>query len=186
LFDASGSMAQSVPGKSPISRIELARTAVRGALGLFPPGTVAGLWRFSSDLTPSTNYDQLMPLTALTTTTRRDFAAARDRLTAMPNGGTGLYDSVLAAVRYIRSGYDARRVNSVVVLSDGKNEDASTHGITKASLLAALRKEASAGGRAVPVISIAYGPDSDIAALRSISHTTGGTSTRPGTRATYR
>ena len=175
LVDVSGSMAQSVPGKSPISRIELARTAVRGALGLFPPGTVAGLWRFSSDLTPSTNYDQLMPLTALTTTTRRDFAAAIDRLTAVPNGGTGLYDSVLAAVRYIRSGYDARRVNSVVVLSDGKNEYASAHGITKASLLAALRKEASAGGRAVPVISIAYGPDSDIAALRSISHTTGGT-----------
>ena len=76
-----------MPGKSPISRIELARTAVRGALGLFPPGTVAGLWRFSSDLTPSTNYDQLMPLTALTTTTRRDFAAAIDRLTAVPNGG---------------------------------------------------------------------------------------------------
>ena len=173
LVDVSGSMAQLVPGQGPVSRIDLARTAVRGSLGLFPRGTVAGLWRFSSDLTPSTNYEQLMPLTPLTARSRRDFAASIDRLTAVPNGGTGLYDSVLAAVRYVRSGYDPSRVNSVVVLSDGRNEYASAHGITKAHLLSALRKEAEPG-LPVPVISVAYGPDSDIPALRSISNATGG------------
>ena len=173
LVDVSGSMAQLVPGLGPVSRIELARTVVRGSLGLFPRGTVAGLWRFSSDLTPSTNYEQLMPLTPLTASSRRDFAASIDRLAAVPNGGTGLYDSVLAAVRYVRSGYDPSRVNSVVVLSDGRNEYASAHGITKAHLLTALRREADPD-RPVRVISVAYGPDSDIAALRSISTTTGG------------
>jgi Ca-activated chloride channel family protein len=173
LVDVSGSMAQSVPGGQPLSRIELARTAVRGSLELFPRGTVAGLWRFSSDLTPSTNYEQLMPLTPLTARSRRDFTASLDRLTAVPNGGTGLYDSVLAAVRYVRSGYDASRVNSVVVLSDGRNEYASAHGITKDYLLRALRKEAEPD-RPVPVISVAYGPDSDIAALRAVSDVTGG------------
>ena len=173
LVDVSGSMAALVPGLGPVSRIELARTVVRGSLSLFPRGTVAGLWRFSSDLTPSTNYEQLMPLTPLTARSRRDFAASIDRLAAVPNGGTGLYDSVLAAVRYVRSGYDPSRVNSVVVLSDGKNEYASAHGITKAHLLTALRKEA-APDRPVRVISVAYGPDSDIAALRSISNATGG------------
>ena len=174
LVDVSGSMALPVPGRQPVSRIELARTAVRGSLGLFPEGTVAGLWRFSSDLTPSTNYEQMMPLTPLTARSRSNFAAVVDQLTAVPDGGTGLYDSVLAAVRYVRSGYDARRVNSVVVLSDGKNQDASAHGITKSHLLEALRSEADPD-RPVPVISVAYGPDSDIAALRSISSATGGT-----------
>jgi Mg-chelatase subunit ChlD len=114
-----------------------------------------------------------MPLTALTERSRRDFAASIDRLTAVPNGGTGLYDSILAAVRYVRSGYDPSRVNSVVVLSDGRNEFASAHGITKVQLLTALRKEAEPD-RPVRVISVAYGPDSDIAALRSISNVTGG------------
>jgi len=173
LVDVSGSMAQLVPGLGPVSRIDLARTVVRGSLSLFPRGTVAGLWRFSSDLTPSTNYEQMMPLTPLTARSRRDFTASIDRLTAVPNGGTGLYDSVLAAVRYVRSGYDPSRVNSVVVLSDGKNEYASAHGITKAHLLTALRKDAELD-RPVRVISVAYGPDSDVAALRSISNTTGG------------
>ena len=173
LIDVSGSMAQPIPGLRSVSRIELARTAVRGAVKLFPEGTVAGLWRFSSDLTPSTNYEQLMPLTPLTARSRRDFARATERLSAVPNGGTGLYDSVLAAVRYVRSGYDASRVNSVVVLSDGKNEYASAHGITKATLLTALRGEADAE-RPVPVVAVAYGPDSDVAALRSISTATGG------------
>ncbi len=173
LVDVSGSMAALVPGLGPVSRIDLVRTVVRGSLSLFPEGTVAGLWRFSSDLTPSTNYKQMMPLTTLTARTRRDFAASIDRLAAVPNGGTGLYDSVLAAVRYVRSGYDPSRINSVVVLSDGKNEYASAHGITKTQLLTALRKEADPD-RPVRVISVAYGPDSDIAALRSISTVTGG------------
>ncbi len=173
LVDVSGSMAQLVPGLGRVSRIGLTRTVVRGSMSLFPQGTVAGLWRFSSDLTPSTNYEQMMPLTPLTARSRRDFAASINRLSAVPNGGTGLYDSVLAAVRYVRSGYDASRINSVVVLSDGKNEYASAHGITKTHLLTALRKEADPD-RPVRVISVAYGPDSDVAALRSISNATGG------------
>jgi Ca-activated chloride channel family protein len=174
LVDVSGSMGQPVPGAHPVTRIELARTALHRAVQLFPRGTVAGLWRFSSDLTPSTNYAQMMPLTPLTVSSRRMLDASINELSAIPGGGTGLYDSVLAAVRYVRAGYDPERVNSVVVLSDGRNEYASAHGITKASLLSALAAEAD-GEPAVPVISIAYGPSSDIPALRAISNATGGT-----------
>jgi Mg-chelatase subunit ChlD len=90
----------------------------------------------------------------------------------VPFGGTGLYNSVLAAVREVRSSYDPARVNSVVVLTDGKNEDAA--GLDLEQLLRTLRAE-SDRRRPVPVIAIAYGPDTDTAALRQVASTTGGT-----------
>ncbi len=173
LVDVSGSMAQAVPGTRTTTRIELARTAMSEALSLFPTGTVAGLWRFSSDLTPTTNYEQLLPLAPLTPASRDAFAAAVGEVQVEPSGGTGLYDSVLAAVRHVREGHDPTRVNSVVVLSDGRNEYAGSHGVTLPALLQALRAE-SDPRRPVVVISIAYGPNSDRAAMRAISAATGG------------
>ncbi len=172
LVDVSGSMDRPVPGTR-LTRIQLARAAVREGLALFPRGTVAGLWRFSSDLTPSTNHEQVAPMTTLTPAARRTLADAVGGLTAVPRGGTGLYDSVLAAVRHVRAGHDPRAVNSVVVLSDGRHEAASAHGISKRALLRALRAEADPD-RPVGVVAVAYGPDSDTKALRQISDATGG------------
>ena len=175
LVDVSGSMASPVPGAaSGATRMDLARTAIRRGVGLLPEGTVAGLWRFSADLTPSTDYEPLAPLTELTPRSRDRFASALGRLHVDPDGGTGLYSSTLAAVRYVRSGYDATRVNSVIVLSDGKDQDATAHGISLEQLLAGLRAQDDPR-RPVIVIAIAYGPDSDTAALRRISAATGGT-----------
>jgi Ca-activated chloride channel homolog len=174
LVDVSGSMALTVPGTAGATRLEVARAAIRQGLALFPQGTVAGLWRFSAALTPSTDYQEVVPLTALTPTSRRKLAAAVDGLEVVPNGGTSLYSSILDAVRYVRAGYDPTRVNSVIVLSDGKDEYAGAHGISLSSLLERLRTE-NDPERPVVVISIAYGPDSDVAALRTITAVTGGT-----------
>jgi Ca-activated chloride channel family protein len=174
LVDVSGSMALPVPGAAGTTRMDLARAAIGSGMALLPEGTVAGLWRFSANLTPSTDYEQLVPLTPLTRQSRGRFAAAVRGLDVDADGGTGLYSSTLAAVRYVRAEYDATRVNSVVVLSDGKDQDASAHGISLHTLLATLRAE-NDPKRPVIVITIAYGPDSDTAAMRAISATTGGT-----------
>jgi len=174
LGDVSGSMATPVPGAAGATRMDLARKAIRQGMGLLPEGTVAGLWRFSANLTPSTDYEQVAPLRALTRQSRGRLAAALSGLSVDPDGGTGLYSSTLAAVRYVRAGYDATRVNSVIVLSDGKDQDATAHGISLEALLNSLRAEIDPQ-RPVIVITIAYGPDSDTAAMRKISAATGGT-----------
>lgn len=174
LVDVSGSMATQVPGAAGETRMDLARASLREGIGLLPEGTVAGLWRFSADLTPSTDYEQVAPLTPLTEQSRSRLRAVLGRLDVDPDGGTGLYSSTLAAVRYVRAGYDPTRVNSVVVLSDGKNEDATAHAVSLHALLNALRAD-NDPKRPVRVITIAYGPDSDAAALRTISDATGGT-----------
>ena len=181
LVDVSGSMGLAVPGAAGATRMDLARTAIKQGLNLLPDDAVAGLWRFSAELTPSTDYEQVAPLTPLTPRLRPRVASAIDGLRVNPGGGTGLYASVLAAVRYLRASYDPSRVNSVAVLSDGKDEYATAHGISLAALLKALRADADPR-RPVGVIAIAYGPDSDSRAMRRMARVTGGalyTSTDP-------
>ena len=174
LVDVSGSMASQIPGAAGATRMDLARAALREGIRLLPEGTVAGLWRFSANLTPSTDYEQVAPLTPLTQPSRRRLRAVLGSLDVDPDGGTGLYSSTLAAVRYVRAGFDATRVNSVIVLSDGKDEYATAHAISLHTLLKSLRTD-NDPERPVRVITIAYGPDSDTAALRRISEVTGGT-----------
>jgi Ca-activated chloride channel homolog len=181
LVDVSGSMEATVPGAGGATRMDLVRTALSRGMTLLPSDTVAGLWRFSASLTPSTDYEQMAPMTPLTPQSRPGVSSAISRLSVNVGGGTGLYSSVLAATRYVRAGYDPERVNSVVVLSDGKDEAATAHGISLRALLEALRADA-APGQSVRVIAIAYGPDSDSGALRRIAAATGGslyTSTDP-------
>ncbi len=174
LVDVSGSMATPVPGAAGASRMDLARAALRRGMGMLPDGTVAGLWRFSAELTPTTDYQRLAPMTLLDGRTRQALGSAVDTLAVDPDGGTGLYASTLAAVREVRRTYDPTRVNSVIVLSDGRDQDATAHAVGLDRLLATLRAEADPR-RPVIVVSIAYGPNSDEAAMRAISEATGGT-----------
>ena len=78
---------------------------------------------------------------------------------------------MLDAVRTMRASYDPARVNAVLVLTDGMNDDQGS--ISLDGLLSTLTAEQDPN-RPVPVISIAFGPDSDVEALSQISRATGG------------
>jgi hypothetical protein len=175
VLDVSGSMTLPVPGAGGRTRWDLTRTAAGAGLALFPSDSQVGLWIFSTHLTAHTDYRQLVPIAPLSGGTRDAGAGALlAQLRAarpLPHGSTGLYDTVLAAVRHVRAGYDPSRTNAVVLLSDGANED--DQGIGLAHLLDRLRAERDPR-RPVPVIAVAYGPDSDAAALRAVSDVTGG------------
>jgi Mg-chelatase subunit ChlD len=173
VVDVSGSMSRPVPGADGSTRMDLARQALREGMRLFPDHTVAGLWRFSANLTPSSDYEQIVPLTEMTAANRSRVAAATDRLTVDPHGGTGLYATTLAAVRAVRAGYDESRVNSVVVLSDGRDEKAAAHHVELETLVATLKAETDPS-RPVIVNMIAYGPDSDAGSMQQVASATGG------------
>jgi hypothetical protein len=175
VLDVSGSMATPVPGTRGRSRMDLTKRAAAGGLSLLPADSRVGLWEFSTNLTRRTDYRRLVPIGPMEGgrpgTGRRAMAAAISRVEAIPDGATGLYDTTLAAVRAVRAHYDPRRVNAVVLLSDGANQDQS--GLDLEQLLDRLRA-GNDPARPVPVIAVAYGPDSDAAALRAISDVTGG------------
>jgi Ca-activated chloride channel family protein len=175
VLDVSGSMALPASPGAPTTRLDLARTAVLGGLALYPDDTEVGLWTFAAELAGETDYREVVPIVPLGRdadggTGRLRLADALPALRVSRRGGTGLYDTALAAVRAVRRSWDPNRVNSVVLLTDGRDED--RVGISLSQLLKTLRDERDPK-RPVYLITIAYGPDADNAALRAMSRATG-------------
>jgi hypothetical protein len=171
-------MAAPVPGADGSTRLDLALRAAAAGMELYPETTEVGLWSFSEDVPGGGDHQELVPIGPLTDagpSGRKALALAVAGVRPVPDGGTGLYDTTLAAVRTVRAGWDPERVNAVVVLTDG--EDTDHDGIGLDELLATLRSE-QASGFAVPVITIAYGDDSGAEALAAISAATGGATYR--------
>jgi hypothetical protein len=176
VIDVSGSMGERVPGTGGATRLDLTKTAAVGGLGVYPDDTQIGLWAFSTHLTPSKDYRELVPIGPLGArgsdhlTGRQQLGGALASLQHVPGGGTGLYDTALAATRRVRAQWEPGRVNSVVLLTDGQNDD---DGISLTKLLTLLRGEHDPR-RPVPLITIAYGTQSPVDALRAMSAATGG------------
>ncbi|HZI96821.1 MAG TPA: VWA domain-containing protein [Actinomycetales bacterium] len=175
VIDVSTSMeAAAGPGQT---RITLARDAAKSALALFPEASSIGLWAFASALGDSTDWLELAPVRPISAdagglTQRQSLAALLDSLPdRLTGGGTSLYDTTLGAVRSVRESYDPGAVNSVVLITDGRNEDST--GIDLLGLLETLQAEADPQ-RPVKVIAVGLGPDADSEALDQIADATGG------------
>ena len=174
VIDVSGSMEAVVDGRT---RIQLAAEAARLGLGLFPPGYEVGLWTFSARPAPQPDFDVVVPVGPLDAplpdgTRRADaLAAGADALRAVRGGGTALHRTTLEAVRSVQADYRPGRENTIVLLTDGRDED--DDGIGLEELLATLRAEADPA-RPVPVIPVGVGPEVDMAALEAIADATGG------------
>jgi hypothetical protein len=175
LIDVSGSMGTPVPGARGATRLDLAVQASLSGLAVYPDDAAVGLWVFSTNLTRNTDYRSLAPISPLSR--GADGISGRQRMAQglaqvkVEKGRTGMYDSVLAAVREVRRTWDPKRVNSVVLITDGADSDRKSIG--RAGLLAQLRKE-NDPKRPVAVFAIAYGPTGDLDTLTEISKATGG------------
>lgn len=176
VIDVSGSMDHTDAGQT---RIALAVDAAEQALQLFPDNAQIGLWAFSLGLGGgSRDYLPMLPVRALGDPvdggTQRDaLAKALRRLPDLTDGGTGLYDTALAAIRTMQSDYDPTAVNSVFLLTDGKNED--DRSLSLEELIATIERERDPA-RPVQIIAIGMGPEADAEALQRIAGATGGRS----------
>ncbi|MGW5054852.1 substrate-binding domain-containing protein [Actinokineospora sp. NPDC004072] len=170
LLDVSGSMAQPVPGAG-TDRMGVTLRAAELGLGLFKPTTRYGMWTFSTRLDGDKDYRELIPMAPVATHLAGDALPTMRAVEAIPGGATGLYDTVLAAYRSARQNWEPGRINLVIVLTDGRNED--PDGITRPALLAELAALQDPR-RPLPIISIGIGPDTDTEELSAITRATGG------------
>jgi Ca-activated chloride channel homolog len=174
VFDVSTSMRAEVGDGT---RATLARDAAKSALTLFPEDSAIGLWVFARELNGANDWVELVPTRTLDADAggqpQRD--AINEQLDTIPDrlapGGTGLYDTTLAAVRAARADYDPTSVSSVVIVTDGRDEDDGSIGLDE--LVRTLEAEADET-RPVKVIAIALGPEADLSALERIGEATGG------------
>lgn len=86
-------------------------------------------------------------------------------------GGTGLYDTALAAYREAVRSHRRNYSNAVVLMTDGRNEDAGS--ISLDQLLTRLRGLRDPD-RPVRIVGIAISEDADLAALERMAQVTGG------------
>jgi Ca-activated chloride channel family protein len=174
VVDVSGSMSDTAKGTGK-SKIDLAKHAATTALSEFGDSDQVGLWMFSTMLDGDQDYRELVPIGPVGGQApggvRRD--VLRTRLDGLvPDGGTGLYDTSLAAYQFLKAHLDPQAINAVVVLTDGRNED--TGSIDLDNLTGQLRGES--GSQTVRMFTIAYGGDADKDVLKKIAEATTGAS----------
>jgi hypothetical protein len=173
VIDVSGSMAEKVPGSAK-TRMQLTIEAASRGLGLFPDSAELGLWVFSTKIGPeSADFKKLVPIGKLTPAHRQQMLSQLTAQSARVGGGTGLYDTAIAAVREVRTQYNSGAVNTVLLFTDGKNDDPGSVSLDRAlQILEGLKDPA----RPVRIIALGIGPDADETELKRLAQATGGQS----------
>jgi Ca-activated chloride channel family protein len=174
VLDTSGSMDDIVPGTDQ-TRLRLLQSAATQGIALLNNQTVVGLWEFSSGLTPTTPYRELVPLGPAS----EEVSDGVDRRQAMlgaiqglqANGGTCLYDTVHDGYLAALEAWQPDTSNMFVVITDGRDEDCGGRSLEQ--LLAELG-EAVDPDRPLPIIALAVGQEADAEALDQITEVTGG------------
>lgn len=170
VFDVSGSMTQKVPTAGNASRAQVMQEAARQGLGLFDDKWAVGVWVFSTELQGSQDWREVVPISPLTTQ-RGKLLQSLDSLNPKEGGATGLFDTTLAAYKRVLDGWEAGRVNSLTIFTDGKNED--SQGLNQAQLVEELKK-AQDPKRPIRLVIIGLGTGVDRAQLESITNSVGG------------
>ncbi|MBU2662558.1 substrate-binding and VWA domain-containing protein [Actinoplanes bogorensis] len=137
VFDVSGSMKAKVPTAGGLTRAEVTQGVARQGLGLLDDRWSVGNWTFSTNMKDKQPWIENVPI-SLCGTHRAELEAAIGRIRPKPDGDTGLYDTALAAYERIKQGWQPGVSNSVVIYTDGQNDNPG--GLTIDELVARMTK----------------------------------------------
>jgi Ca-activated chloride channel family protein len=115
--------------------------------------------------------DQVFKLEPVRPFTQNRSALERAVNDMIPDGETAVYDATEAGFREIQGMRDDSRINAVVVLTDGEDNQSD---ISDAELVSELQRQAKSEGLAVRVYTIAYGSQANTAVLNNIARASGG------------
>jgi Ca-activated chloride channel family protein len=168
VIDVSGSMGDDAGNGQ--TKLDLAKQAAIDALAQFKGDDLVGLRVFTTNASPTDprDYLDLVPIGPITG--NREVLAQRiDSLT--PREGTPLYTVAKASYQGLKDNFDATRINAVVLLTDGQNDDPRNNDLD--GLLSSLRA-GSEGLSSSPVrlFTIAYGKSASIGVLKRMAEAT--------------
>jgi len=165
LLDVSESMSTRENGTT---RLDATTSALDARIGELPGAAGVGLWTFSTDLNSGLPYRVDVPTGPLADSGRRqNLTTALPALT--PKTGTSLNFSIGAAYSSAVQNYAAGQPNSMLVITDGRND-----GRTTTSELQATIAEAQDPTKPVRIDVVAIGSQPDTTALRQLTDKTGG------------
>lgn len=162
-----------VSGSMQGEKLEGAREAFLTFLGLIKGEEErVGLVVFSSDVTEAVALSELA----------RNRETLRATISGLSAGGdTALLDAISRAYDRLQQRQDAERINAIVVMTDGKENNSR---IRFRDLITKLQ-QGNQSGVPIVVFCVAYGDDADLNTLEQISDATGG-QTRRGSPETIR
>ena len=168
VIDVSGSMGD--PGSGDRTKLELAKDAAISALGEFKAQDEVGLRVFSTDVGPPEHPDYLDLVPIGPIGANRETIRTKIR-NLVPTNSTPLYTVARDSHRELRKAYDPARINAVLLLTDGRNEDERNDDLE--GTLQVLR-EGSEGQATSPVrlFPIAYGEGADLGVLERMAEAT--------------
>jgi Ca-activated chloride channel family protein len=169
VIDVSGSMGEAADDQGN-TKLDLAKQAAVAALSQFKAEDDVALRIFSTDVSSQepTDYLDLVPFGPIGA--QREQIATKIR-SLVPTQGTPLYTVAGASFAALRDSYDATKINAVVLLTDGRNEDPRNRDVER--LLTDLRAgNEGQSSRPVRIFPIAYGKDADLSVLKRIAEAT--------------
>jgi Ca-activated chloride channel family protein len=174
VVDVSGSMGNKVDATH--TKLDLAQAAVAESLDQFRDDDQVGLRAFSTNLGPSqqdeyTDVEPMAPIGTIREKLRNDIQQLE------PVAGTPLYDVALKSVQVMSDTYDDSKINAVVLLTDGRNEDDNSSDDKKQlnDLVNTLQSEAKGEtGHPVRLFTIGYGSDADADVLQQMADAANG------------
>jgi Ca-activated chloride channel homolog len=166
VIDVSGSMGDDAGGGQ--TKLELASQAAINALDQFQPDDLVGLRVFSTAIGPPDHpeYLDLVPIGPIGA--QREALANKIR-DLTPQNGTPLYSVADKSYAEMRAGNDPTRINAVLLLTDGKNDDKNND---LNGLLTDLRAGTEGNAANVRLFTIGYGRDADLGTLKRMAEAT--------------
>jgi Ca-activated chloride channel family protein len=155
VVDVSGSMQDE-------HKLEQVQEGLRAFLREFSPRDRVGLVTFADGV------NVVAPISVVGTN-RALLQSSIDNLIA--GGGTAVYDATMESVNLVASLHDASRINAVVVLTDGEDNQSR---LDVAQLVAGLHRRSENDVGNIRVFTIAYGKDANTDVLASIARASGG------------
>ncbi|HUW01663.1 MAG TPA: VWA domain-containing protein, partial [Acidimicrobiales bacterium] len=175
VIDVSGSMGEfAVPGGNE-TKLDLAKRAAIEALDQFGDDDEVGLRIFTTDL--DADGAEFLDLVQVERVGDVREALKREISQLVPLNGTPLYSVTQASFDASLATFDPTRINAVVLLTDGVNEDGDSADDRQQldDLLGSLRaNSASETGDPVRVFAIGYGEGADFAVLSDIASASNG------------
>ena len=172
VLDISGSMGEPADDEGR-TRLDLAKEAAVSALDEFKPTDDVGLWVFSTELDgPDVNVRELVPVGPIGE--QQDQIAGQIEA-QFPTNGTPLYQVTEQAYTEMLESYDPERINAIVLLTDGEQDDGSpADDDQQFTELIETLQAGSEGSSSQPVrlFTISYGETADVISLRAISQAT--------------
>jgi Ca-activated chloride channel homolog len=155
VVDTSGSMSEE-------NKLDQAKQGLRVFLSQLSPNDRVGLITFN---------DKVFRLSPISR-----FGSTRAKLLSevnglFPDGQTAVYDATTAGLQEVQTLKDATRINAVVVLTDGEDNQSKT---SSNELVSTLQRQATSEGMAIRVYTIAYGSEANQDVLTQIASASGG------------